>query len=167
MGNFGQNPDDPSGHLVVENGNFNFFLPILAPKKNCWKNVFFCGLCPWAYQLILFCQNIFVSAHVFLEIFFLKASGQFRFYSLSKELCSLEYWLLEKPPGNSSAAFSGASAQELEGCEPWATGWKQNAMNLKPQIQKLLLPAGRKVEIGRSGIIKEHFTTTWLFYATL
>ena len=102
MGNFGQNPDDPAGHLVVENGNFLKKLAILAHKKICWKNVFFCGLCPWAYQLILFCQNIFVSAHVFLEIFFIKASGQFRFYSLSKELCSLEYWLLEKPPGNSS-----------------------------------------------------------------
>ena len=44
----------------------------------------------------------FFSAHLFLKIFFLQQSGQFKFYSLSNDLCSLEYWLLEKPLGNSS-----------------------------------------------------------------
>ena len=41
MGNFGQNPDDPAGHLVVENGHFGKKLPILATKKIIEKNVFF------------------------------------------------------------------------------------------------------------------------------
>ena len=60
-------------------------------------------MCPWTCQFMLFCWNNFFSPHLFLKIFFLQQSGQFRFYSLSNELCSLEYWLLEKPLGNSSA----------------------------------------------------------------
>ena len=51
-----------------------------------WKR-FFCWLCPWTCQFILSCRNNFFSTHLFLEIFFLQASGQFRFYSLSNELC--------------------------------------------------------------------------------
>ena len=78
----------------------NFWLQKITKLKN-----FFYRMCPWTRQLILFCRNNFFSAHLFLEIFFLQASGQFRFYSLSNELCSLEYWLLEKPLGNSSEIY--------------------------------------------------------------
>ena len=64
------------------------------------RKVFFGRLCPRAFLVISICPNIFLKAQFFL--IFLKGRISIKFYNLAKELCSLEYWLLEKAFLNSS-----------------------------------------------------------------
>ena len=61
--------------------------------------IFFGRLCPQAFLVIPICRNIFLKAHFFKKNI-KKGRMSIQFYSLAKELCSLEYWLLEKAFGN-------------------------------------------------------------------
>ena len=47
MGNFGQNPDDPAGHLVVENGNFGKKIGDFGHTKNYLKKCIFLVIVPF------------------------------------------------------------------------------------------------------------------------
>ena len=97
VGNSGPKPYNPCGHFVIENGNFyekiaNFWQKYWLTKKN------FFG----AFLVVPICRNIFVKAQ-FLKIFLKIGRLSIQFYSLAKGLCSFEYWLVEKPLGNSNA----------------------------------------------------------------
>ena len=46
MGNFGPNPDNPSGHLVVKNGNFRKKSPIFDTNIGQIKKTFFLEIIP-------------------------------------------------------------------------------------------------------------------------
>ena len=74
-----------------------FLTQILTKQKN-----FFWRLCPRAFLVVPICQNIFFKCSVFLKIFLKIGWLSIQFYSVAKELCSMECWLLEKPFGNGS-----------------------------------------------------------------
>ena len=69
-------------------GKNSHFLPEILIKKE----FFFGRLCLQAFLVIPICGNFFLKAQ-----FILKGNGSIQFYSLAKELCSLDFDFLKRP----------------------------------------------------------------------
>ena len=101
--------------MAILGKNSHFLTQILTKH-------FFCRLCPRAFLVIPICRNIFLKAQFFKGFFLKMGKRSIQFYSLAKELCSSEYWFLEKPLGNSSDAYfikPVSNAEELVEKSKW------------------------------------------------